>query len=770
MLGIAVALVLGGVFAWWNSVVGWCVFSVAELVLLQSRRKRRIWLLLPLIACIGLLRTEDAMRLDTLEKRLIKTAYDNCLQGKVVWIQKTASMWKIELSDLILESEKANKERRNYGNCLVYIKEEPNLEIGNWIEVQGEMELFQEAVNPGMYDQRAYYRAQNIRYCLWADRYVVKNPQKDLLQNWIYQLRKKMANILELATDREDTGIMQAVFLGEKSNLDAELKEQYQENGIAHILAVSGLHISCIGLVIYQQLRKYSGSFWLSGILGGSVIVVYISLTGTSISALRAGIMFLTLLLANGMGKIYDMASALSLAVIVLLFYYPLQLFQCGFQLSVSTVAGIAVIAPIIYEGEEHSKCWKGLAVSFAIQCTSMPILLWHFFTYPIYSILLNALVIPFASVLLISAGAGAIIGLYSMPAAVCLIGSGHLVLKYYRFLCQLLEQIPGALQVVGRGNWQQICFYVIVLFGLFFYMERQTDKKRRNPYGILKPKRKIKFQKEIVTGTGMLLFLAAALWFLRPIPEVSITVLDVGQGDCSFVYLPDGSTMLIDGGSITENKVGAYRIKPFLYSKGVQILDYVVLTHPDADHINGIMELLESEAIQIRTLLLPDVNAVKEAYKEIVSFCDDIVWLKKGMIWKAEGVTMCCLHPTEGFESNDTNACSAVLRFEYGDFSMLFMGDLGMEQEKSLEGLEKVTVLKAGHHGSKYSTSEEFLNKIAPDHVILSYGEGNSYGHPHEEVLERLSKQLCKIWHTAKQGAIQIKLKQNGYRIYGYQ
>lgn len=768
MLGIAVALVLGEVFAWWNSVVGWCIVGVAELILLQRKRRHRSWLLLPLIACIGLLRADDAMQFDSLEQTISEKTYHICLQGEVVWIQETASMWKIELTDLVLEEE---KKREKYGNCIVYVEEKPVVEIGNRIQVQGEIELFQEAVNPGMYDQRAYYRAQNIRYCLWAEQCIVVNSQKDPVKQWIYELRCKLAEVLKTITSKEDTGIMQAVFLGEKSNLDADLKELYQKNGIAHILAVSGLHISCIGMVIYKLLRKISGNFGLAGVLSGIVIIAYIIMTGGSVSALRAGGMFLVLLIANGMGKVYDMASALSVSVIFILLFYPLQLFQCGFQLSVSTVAGIAVIAPTIYEGEDHLKWWKGLAVSCAIQFASIPILLWNFFTYPIYSILLNALILPFASILLVSVGSGAIVGLYRMSAAIFFIGSGHIVLKYYNLICEIFEQMPGAIQVIGRAKGWQIFVYFIVFFSLFVCLEKQTNKKRKNIYGILKPKKRAEFQKEVITAAGLLILLASALFLLRPIPEkeLNITVLDVGQGDCSFLYFPDGTTMLIDGGSTTEKEVGAYRIEPFLYSQGIQSLDYVVLTHPDADHMNGIEELLASGSIVIQSLLLPNVEQIKEQYKEIILHCNRVIWMEKGMIWKSGDVQLQCLHPTKDLSLDDVNDCSVVLKLKYGTFSMLFMGDLGMGQEKNFVELQKTTILKVGHHGSKNSTSEQFLAQIRPDHAILSYGKENSYGHPHKEVVERLEKQNCHIWHTAKQGAIQIKVDEKNYSICGY-
>ncbi|MCI6676566.1 MAG: DNA internalization-related competence protein ComEC/Rec2 [Clostridiales bacterium] len=761
-------MVLGGVFAWWNWVVGWCALGAVQWIVLRRKGRHRIWLVLPLVACIGMIRTNQVMQPDNLEMALSEDSQMSCVQGTIRWIQPTASMWKIELSDLILDKR---KKKQSYGRCILYVKEKPDVQIGNRIQAEGEMELFQQASNPGMYDLRAYYRAQGIRYCLWAEQWQIVHTKTDLLMNAIYQFRTRLVQSLTQAVNQQDAGVMQAVFLGEKSELDADLKQLYQQNGIAHLLAVSGLHISCIGLVVFQLIRRITGKFVCSGIISGIMMAAYIVMTGGSVSALRAGGMFFVLLFANAKGRVYDMPSALSLTVIVILICYPLQLFQCGFQLSVSTVVGIAVIAPAILDGDTHSKWCNTIIVSCSIQLASLPILLWHFFTYPLYSIVLNMIVLPFASVLLCSAAAAAVIGLYKKATAIFFAGSGHFVIRYYQWICQLFETIPGAVQVIGRARWQQVLLYYSCLIAGSFVLEKKAEARRRSEYGIIRQEKERDRLKEWMMAVGMIILIAASLLLLQPIPllELNITVLDVGQGDCSFISFPDGTTMLIDGGSTSEKEVGTNRIEPFLYSQGIYELDYVVLTHPDEDHINGVTQLLQEHSIQIKTLLLPDVEEGKEQYKEVIRQCENTIWMKKGMMWNNGEVIMHCLHPAQGVQLDDANDWSVVLKLEYKGFSMLFMGDLSFKQEGELESISEVTVLKAGHHGSKNSTSEAFLQQVNPSHVILSYGEQNKYGHPHEETLKRLNKYNCQIWHTAKQGAIQITVKPQYYKISGY-
>ncbi len=260
---------------------------------------------------------------------------------------------------------------------------------------------------------------------------------------------------------------------------------------------------------------------------------------------------------------------------------------------------------------------------------------------------------------------------------------------------------------------------------------------------------------------------------------NLEITFLDVGQGDSIFIKNGKGMTVLIDGGSTDEKSVGKYRIIPFLKSKGVGTLDYIVVTHADSDHMNGIVELLEKRkesGIKINHLVLPKTTLIEENYEKLVNLAEEnkisILYIKAGDKFKEGSFEMTCLHPTMDFSPDNTNSYSVVLQLEYGKFKALFTGDLEKNGEDLLlesGKLEDIFLLKVAHHGSKYSTKEEFLNIVNPELAIISSGKDNSYGHPHKELLERLENVGSKIMSTTEYGGITVKIEEGKVEVDGY-
>ena len=244
---------------------------------------------------------------------------------------------------------------------------------------------------------------------------------------------------------------------------------------------------------------------------------------------------------------------------------------------------------------------------------------------------------------------------------------------------------------------------------------------------------------------------------------NLETTFLDVGQGDGIYLKASDGTNIMIDGGSTTVKEVGKYRIASFLKAECHPKIDYWFLTHGDEDHISGAREILmnKNNGIQIENIVLPYMNKTDEHLNEIIKIAEDsninVMRIKKNDSLKLGKTKIKCLHPNNNLDSEDANDYSIVLSVEYGAFSELLTGDLTSLQEEYLEVLHPYTVLKVGHHGSKYSSSEQFLNKVKPRIGILSSGKGNRYGHPTPEVMKRLSKIGCKYIRTDMNGSIYI-------------
>lgn len=251
--------------------------------------------------------------------------------------------------------------------------------------------------------------------------------------------------------------------------------------------------------------------------------------------------------------------------------------------------------------------------------------------------------------------------------------------------------------------------------------------------------------------------------------------MLDVGQGDCLYLELSDGISCLIDGGSTSIKEVGNYRILPYLKYEGVSKLDYVILTHLDEDHVNGVRELMEMQntldGVQIQTILFPEIANPDETYQELWALAE-----KKGIAVQTIGAgdammgsdyLLECLYPVKGTWTTDENNDSVALQLAYHEFTMLLTGDMGFEGEKELlsQGrLKDVDVWKVSHHGSKYSGSQPFLQSIQPALGLVSVGR-NYYGHPSDEILERLSKINCQVYTTLERGA--LMLESDGERFF---
>jgi len=647
---------------------------------------------------------------------------------------------------------------------------------GNSIQASGTVYSFTSPSNPGQFDEKAYYKEKNIFYQMAAVDWSVLDSRTNFINQSLYHLRDSLKEVYEVCMAQKEAGIVSAMLLGDKTLLDADMKSLYQVNGIGHILAISGLHITIFCTLCYQLLSILCLPRPIPFVVTFFLLAAYGTMTGFGISTSRAVIMMLLGLFAAEVGRSYEPLTAAAVSAVFILLQKPYALFSCSFLLSYSAVLGVFLTYPALRaslpdrffqragrkkRGQESlikksllflwGKLMSSLLVSFSIQITTLPVLLYFFYEIPTYGIFLNVLVLPLVSVVVACSMLGGILGLFLLPLAGVPLFCVTQILRFYESLCHLFLKLPEPVQIFGRPSLGQAGIYYLLLAVLVWIGSHKESGRKITVW--------------------LLCFAIAILLYRRPVSGLQFTMLDVGQGDGLFLQTESGRTILIDGGSTDVSKVGTYRIIPYLKYYGIRRIDYMIMSHSDEDHISGQRELLENLQSGIKTgcYLMPYLprESQNESYRKmqetVMKAGVPIHFLNTGdSIWMG-GVKLFCLHPDKDFKNDSPNACSATLSLNYGSFRMLLTGDLEKEGEDEVtkrllkRNETECTILKTAHHGSKNSTGDVFLSVIRPKAALISCGKKNRYGHPHKELLERLRSARTGIYRTDESGAVQV-------------
>ena len=646
-------------------------------------------------------------------------------------------------------------------NIMVYDKNFIEVAIGQTISLQGTTRCFAEARNPGNFDQRLYYAKQKIYGKVWCDKLVSISGEENWLMEKLYRIKIQWRENIYESMGEENGAILVAMLLAEKGDMDSEVKELYQKNGIGHILAISGLHISFIGLGVYKGIRKIGLGYIVSGLTASLILTLYVLMIGFSVSVIRAFVMLLFRVGADMTGQVYDMVTAQMIAAAITVGIQPLYLIDAGFLLSYGAILGLLFVLPALEKLVVcRQKMFSGFYASLAVNLVLFPILLWFYYEFPTYSTLLNVVVIPLMSVVLGVGMLGSLIGFVLWPVGKLCLYICSWILRFFEVLSRVGSKMPLSRIVYGQPTWWKIMVYYIVLFILVVFVFRCEKKLWLKRLRIL---------------CCIVVCSIIVMMTYRPENTLSITMLDVGQGDSIFIRGPKGKTYLIDGGSSDVEQLGKYRMEPFLKSQGVCELDYIFVTHGDTDHYSGIKEMLDRQdvGVRIRTLVLPSNWKQEHALVQLAEVAQQrgvtTVEIKAGEILEEGALQLVCIQPSVTDSMLNGNAGSMVLSVDFQGFSMLCAGDCELEGERALTTRiagRNYDVLKVAHHGSKNSSSAPFLNTVQPKIAIISASANNSYGHPHQETIERLRDIGCRVFETAKNGAITIQTDGNSLTI----
>ena len=777
---------------------------------------------------------------------------------------------------------------------------------GDHVEANVELEASQSmlpapaaAANPGQFDLRQYYKSLGYLYYIEDPEVISVAGGKNRIVYRLDSLKTSLKAVYRKCCTATDAGVYAAMVTGDRSDMDSTISELFSAAGIGHILAISGLHISLIGMGLYRLLRRIGFLCPMSAIISGIFVVLFGVMTGNSVSATRAIVMFVCAVNAQVLGRRYDILSAVSLSAIILILKNPYVIANSGFLLSFMAIAGVAVVT------DGFSVKWlKWLTGPVAIQLATLPIILWFYYEVPVYSVFLNLIVVPLMSLIMISALGCGMLGLISIPAGCFFAGAGHYILILFQYGSELMLSLPGSVFVAGRPELWQVMVYYILLFlfsqrkHVVMWIEKRAARKcgevecevkKHKEVGREAVKggarkceaRKCEAEKpeagRCVMGANIflrsLLVIAIIILLSRARSGLEVTFLDVGQGDAIFISLPNGGNVFIDGGSTSSRNIYEKVIEPFLKYKGVRRLDFLFLTHSDADHENGWAQALSGNAYipDIYNLVLNGSDyskylelrerALKYGALEygtvkygalggdtseygisgygISKYTGALVWLNNAgadeINARMEGIVdiddvediedieaiataledkdteiLCAEYGMEyvfgecsivslnepghsdanvnvdrkayktGFSKTGTgeseNDNSIVLLLQYKGKSILFTGDMTSKMEADVAeavrycGVDSLSILKVGHHGSKYSSSEEFLASIMPQAAVISCAARNTYGHPHKETLQRMEDVGALVLRTDEGGAIIAKIRASGAEMQVYE
>jgi competence protein ComEC len=582
----------------------------------------------------------------------------------------------------------------------------------------------------------------------------------------LYEFKRHAQSTIAGILPEPQAALLTGILLGVETGIPANLMDDFAATGTTHIIAISGFNITIVSGIFFGLAQRLSGkkrAFWIAA----AGIAIYTILVGASAAVVRAAAMGILYMIAIRLGRSTYAPASLAAAALVMTLLNPHTLWDVGFQLSFAATVGLVLYTePLeqVFEQAlgrittvERAKKIVGLIseallVTLAAQITTTPIILNIFGRLSVITLVTNFLILPVQSYLMLSGMVALLLGLLFRPLGQVAGWVSWVFLTYTIEMVRLTARVPFASVEVKMEGWMMWAYYAL-LAGLTWWF-KQTRERRRDLWIRLNANVQTKF---ILGASAVLMILTFSVWRGLPDGKLHVTFLDVGQGDAIFIQTPSGKQILIDGGpSETQVLSELGRQMPFWD----RTLDLVILTHPDSDHVNGLVPVLER--YRVDTVIHRQIEMESETYTYWLALVEaEGAAVYEGQAGLSltldEGLEMLVLHPgARAWESANDN--SVVTRLTYGEASLLLPGDIeaGVEKELVRDGAPLAsTILKAAHHGSCSSTTQAFLEAVDPEAVVISVGADNRFGHPCDEVLERLGH--LPVYRTDEHGAVEI-------------
>ncbi len=665
-----------------------------------------------------------------------------------------------------------------HGDLVVMPQSSMSISIGDKIIFTGRMGTLSLARNPGQFNARNYYRMNGLVGRIYPrsakDIVGLKrddgfNLKRSLIQPIRVFVREKTGALL----GGDVSGLARAMVLGERSGINRAMNENFMNSGTIHILSVSGLHIGFLTGILVAIASVLRVPRRLRFFIIAPLLIGYAFVVGMGPSVVRAVIMAIVVLFGLFLQRKSNLINSLGFAALIILTFAPSQLFSPGFQLSFAAVLSIAFFYDRMVTSvrRSHPKIaelpWMNSLVSasfltIAATLGTVPLSVFYFERVSLVGVLANLLIVPLSGLFTSMAFTFLAFSLLSSALASIYAGATQVIGFMILWLNSIFGSWSASIVRINDSVMMFSALYLLWLVAVFLFGKKSILKK-------------IVFA--VLLGGNLILY--APLLATRT--EARLYVLDVGQGDAIFIELPNGKNMLIDAGmKFGGNDAGSRVIIPFLRKKGIDHIDYFVVTHLHSDHVGGAASVLRN--MKISNFIYPEQYSGSNTWKTTLASAEALKipsrFARAGMILDS-GAThrIYVLHPNgkyvgRGGKSyrSKFNDGSIVLKVCLDSESALLCGDIekGVEHELTMvyRGFLASRILKVAHHGSETSSSEEFLDFVQTRYGVISVGAGNRFGHPSAKVIERMTQRGMSAWRTDSSGAACFRIMHGSSQV----
>ncbi len=608
---------------------------------------------------------------------------------------------------------------------------------------------------------------------------------------WIYKQRQRLGMIMDNSLPREAAAFLKSIVPGLKRGISPEMRDAFNSTGLAHLLSISGTHFGLLAVVLFMLIRGainrlpvttltkmtlYITPTQTAIVLTLPVLALYALISGASVPTIRSLIMVFIFMLALFLGRKGQWLNSLSIAAFIILLWQPDALLNLSFRFSFLAVLSIGYVLEKRGENMEIKPALTGIKgipgkiktaglITVSAVLGTAPLAAVYFKQFPLIAPLTNLIVTPLVCFIILPLGFftgffALIFNLPVMPASGLTGAITHFSLK----LINLFSMVPYVNLRIHNPSFAITVLYYLSLVIIF--------KNRHGPDD--RPAHYFRWR-------FLPLVLVLCIYIIGPYlsgGKLRATFLDVGQGDASVVELPDKRVMLIDGGRY-EPDMGRMVVAPYLWSKGIRKVDYLVLSHPHPDHFGGLMYIMDNFDVGEVWLNGRFTVEAREFFEKIKNRKIPGRILGRGDVLEATGYKTYVFHPYDEFCANppeggpcNQNNDSLVLKIESDGLSILFTGDIEEEAEDDLRYLGnrlESDIIKVPHHGGRTSSSAEFIRIVGPRTAVISAGRNNVYRHPHRETLERYRNAGVNILRTDRDGAVTITFGDKSYKTETY-